>query len=395
MDRSSETGESSLLSKTPSKRMSNSKPPLVNSRSRASENAFSHGAVYSVSTHRGKLASERRSASNSLLFAFGNIPFLPGKVETIPPSSPPKVSMPSKYENKRHIHEIFTPALACHVAQFACASSIARRCKSGRFALFLTRDGDVYKAGEKLVESAELEEHVKRPPLLVRTLVRERALRGKVVKMVACGPAHAAAVTRCGELLCWGNASDGKLGHGDRRKAAAEFPQRVVDLSGVRICAVACGAAHTVALTTQGKLYSWGRGANGRLGHGNSRTLWKPKLVDYFTEKGGWRRGLKSRTAGLGRKPVSESRPIVELAKGISRRFSLHSASGQREDSARGPTIAHVYAGLAFTMAISVDGNAYCFGAGEEGQCATPIATDALFPALVNTLAQHVWTSTS
>ena len=201
--------------------------------------------------------------------------------------------------------------------------------------------------------------------------------------------AHAAAVTRCGELLCWGNASDGKLGHGDRRKAAAEFPQRVVDLSGVRICAVACGAAHTVALTTQGKLYSWGRGANGRLGHGNSRTLWKPKLVDYFTEKGGWRRGLKSRTAGLGRKPVSESRPIVELAKGISRRFSLHSASGQREDSARGPTIAHVYAGLAFTMAISVDGNAYCFGAGEEGQCATPIATDALFPALVNTLAQR------
>ena len=332
--------------------------------------------------------------ASTRLLAFGNIPFLAengltARGDLSPASSPGAPTLRSRGHDS-HIHEIWTAALAQGVVQIACATCATKRTTAGRFALFLTGDGDVYKAGEKVIESNELEECVKRPPLLVRTLVRERALRGRVVTAVACGPAHAAAVTSCGKLLSWGNSSDGRLGHGDRRKAAdflagAEYPQQVMDLSSAHITQCACGASHTVALTAQGDVYTWGRGANGRLGHGNSRTLWKPKLVDYFTDKGWRRRGGAREQA---RKSAPESRPLWNLPR-ASRRLSLQGSAPTQDPKLQAPTISQVAAGAAFTVVISACGNAFCFGAGDDGQCATPIATDALLPVLVKPLAQH------
>ena len=43
-------------------------------------------------------------------------------------------------------------------------------------------------------------------------------------------------------------------------------PVLIHHLRDVKIAAVACGAHHTLCLSDDGKVYSWGRGANGRLG---------------------------------------------------------------------------------------------------------------------------------
>lgn len=48
---------------------------------------------------------------------------------------------------------------------------------------------------------------------------------------------------------------------------------------------IACGSGHTVALTTEGEVYSWGRGDDGRLGHGDngwSKSIFLV-LVDFGT----------------------------------------------------------------------------------------------------------------
>lgn len=37
---------------------------------------------------------------------------------------------------------------------------------------------------------------------------------------------------------------------------------------------VACGSAHTLACTADGRLFSWGEGAGGRLGLGDERGRW-------------------------------------------------------------------------------------------------------------------------
>ena len=44
---------------------------------------------------------------------------------------------------------------------------------------------------------------------------------------------------------------------------------RLVGSGHVKFTSVACGAGHTLALTANGPLFSFGRGAFGALGHGD------------------------------------------------------------------------------------------------------------------------------
>lgn len=42
------------------------------------------------------------------------------------------------------------------------------------------------------------------------------------------------------------------------------------DLTGKSISGIDCGASHTVAVTDDGQVYTWGRGKFGALGHGDT-----------------------------------------------------------------------------------------------------------------------------
>lgn len=56
-------------------------------------------------------------------------------------------------------------------------------------------------------------------------------------------------------------------------------PRVVEALRGKDIVDIACGGAHSAALTARGELYSWGKGRYGRLGHGDGEDQLRPKLV--------------------------------------------------------------------------------------------------------------------
>lgn len=47
--------------------------------------------------------------------------------------------------------------------------------------------------------------------------------------------------------------------------------------------AIACGGAHSACLTARGRIYTWGKGRYGRLGHGDSEDQLVPKLVNNIT----------------------------------------------------------------------------------------------------------------
>ena len=42
---------------------------------------------------------------------------------------------------------------------------------------------------------------------------------------------------------------------------------------------VACGTKHTIAMTTKGTCFSFGFGADGRLGLGDEETKYRPKRI--------------------------------------------------------------------------------------------------------------------
>ena len=108
---------------------------------------------------------------------------------------------------------------------------------------------------------------------------------------VGAGNVHMAAVTQSGRLFTWGNGAWGKLGHGDGERSE-EAPKQVAALADEHVVAVAGGNGHTAAVTRSGRLYTWGLGDSGELGHGTSMQDWEhgsgqlmPKPVDALSDE--------------------------------------------------------------------------------------------------------------
>ena len=95
---------------------------------------------------------------------------------------------------------------------------------------------------------------------------------------VNSGGKHCLALSVDGEVYSWGEGDDGKLGHGN--KTSCDRPRVIEALRGKDISFIACGGAHSAAITATGELYTWGKGRYGRLGHGDSEDQTRPKLVE-------------------------------------------------------------------------------------------------------------------
>lgn len=100
---------------------------------------------------------------------------------------------------------------------------------------------------------------------------RVPGLVGVFITAIACGRTHSIAIDAAGALWSWGGGDDGALGHGDTRTRSE--PERCMALATKVMVGVACGSRHSLALSSEGALYSWGWGVYGQLGHGdvNSR----------------------------------------------------------------------------------------------------------------------------
>uniref|UniRef100_A0A673ATW6 Alsin Rho guanine nucleotide exchange factor ALS2 a n=1 Tax=Sphaeramia orbicularis TaxID=375764 RepID=A0A673ATW6_9TELE len=70
------------------------------------------------------------------------------------------------------------------------------------------------------------------------------------------------------EVWSWGRGSEGQLGHGDQ--LARLQPLCIKSLTGEEVIKVAAGSHHSLAVTAQCQVYSWGSNMCGQLGHVNS-----------------------------------------------------------------------------------------------------------------------------
>ncbi|EOD04415.1 hypothetical protein EMIHUDRAFT_453905 [Emiliania huxleyi CCMP1516] len=93
--------------------------------------------------------------------------------------------------------------------------------------------------------------------LLPPTLVGGQ-LRGERVRSIAAAELHNLAVTEEGAVFSWGDATFGKLGHGNLVDWPA--PRRVEALRGTQVGAVATGPRHSLAVAADGRVFGWGFG---------------------------------------------------------------------------------------------------------------------------------------
>ncbi|CAM9540808.1 unnamed protein product, partial [Choristocarpus tenellus] len=75
---------------------------------------------------------------------------------------------------------------------------------------------------------------------------------------VAGGEAHTLIVSKFGDIYSFGRGREGQLGHGNKHQTALAKPTKVSNLINANVVSVACGAHHSLAVTASGRVYHWG-----------------------------------------------------------------------------------------------------------------------------------------
>lgn len=106
---------------------------------------------------------------------------------------------------------------------------------------------------------------------------RVEALRSKKVVMSSAGYGHTVVCSKDGKVFTFGFGQHGALGHSDLQpkdekgnEAICSLVPRLVDtLASRKVISIAAGANHTVLCTDAGEVFTFGQGSQGQLGHGH------------------------------------------------------------------------------------------------------------------------------
>jgi len=105
--------------------------------------------------------------------------------------------------------------------------------------------------------------------LMIPTILPHTAIGMSDVTMVFAASYHTMAVNSEGRLLVWGYGRFGQLGLGTYNDIPTPTPLGEMAFGGSEVLTVGCGPSHTLVVTTDGLLYTFGSGSVGKLGHGD------------------------------------------------------------------------------------------------------------------------------
>lgn len=99
------------------------------------------------------------------------------------------------------------------------------------------------------------------------------------IVQLACGISHSIAINEWGQAYAWGSNTVGQLGI-ENINYHQTLPKIIKEISTKHIVQIACGDFHSLCLTNNGELYSWGSNKYGQLGLGyESDVVAKPTLI--------------------------------------------------------------------------------------------------------------------
>ncbi|CDP18270.1 unnamed protein product [Coffea canephora] len=202
--------------------------------------------------------------STGQLFTFGD-----GTFGVLGHGDRENVTFPREVESLSGLRTI---AVACGVWHTAAvveviATQSSASVSSGK--LFTWGDGDKNRLG-----------HGDKEPRLKPTCVP--ALIDYNFHKIACGHSLTVGLTTSGHVFTMGSTVYGQLGN---PQSDGKLPCSVEDKLGEVVEEIACGAYHVAALTSKNEVYTWGKGANGRLGHGDVEDRKTPTLVEALKDR--------------------------------------------------------------------------------------------------------------
>ncbi|ETV99248.1 hypothetical protein, variant 1 [Aphanomyces invadans] len=195
----------------------------------------------------------------------------------------------------------------------------------------------------------------------------------EVVTDYAAGDNHALAVTEFGDVYSWGRGKDGELGHGDPRDDQP-VPLKIKGLQE-HIVNVACGNIHSMATTITGHVYMWG------LLHDEGPPTSTPD--DNESSSSGMLMGMAEVRASTQNDPIlarvvrdaeaayrEGTNEVSDFEQGVDKMTEhRHRQSVPRlATSLIGHFITKVSAGAGHNLALSANGEVFSCGYNEHGQ---------------------------
>ncbi|KAM7529011.1 hypothetical protein LguiB_032421 [Lonicera macranthoides] len=223
------------------------------------------------------------------------------------------------------------------------------------------------------------------------------SFKGVSVKMVAAGAEHTAAVTVDGEIYGWGWGRYGNLGLGDRNDRLV--PEKVSVGDGEKMVLVACGWRHTISVSSSGGLYTYGWSKYGQLGHGDFEDHLVPHKLEALEEhiisqiSGGWRHTMalssEGKLYGWGWNKFGQ----VGVGDNVDHCSPMEVKFPQEQK------VVQISCGWRHTLAVTERNNVFSWGRGTNGQLGNKESMDRNTPTIIDALSddgssgQHLETS--
>jgi RCC1 and BTB domain-containing protein len=184
----------------------------------------------------------------------------------------------------------------------------------------LTKSGTCFSWGELGFGTQTCEKR----PKLIKGLLNENVVQ------IICGLRHSLVLTKSGELYGFGYNYFGQIGCGNNSNQLT--PIKIIGFNSEKIVSIACGGYHSLVLTDEGQVYSWGYNSHGQLGLGNKAHQNRPQKINLNNN---------------------------QIVKSIS-------------------------CGWNHSLLLTIDGNIYAFGDNKFGQLGNGNTTEQLNPVKIN-----------
>ena len=190
-------------------------------------------------------------------------------------------------------------------------------------------------------------------------------------KQVSCGRNHTAATKTDGTLWTWGYNTVGRLGTNDTTN---RFTPVTTFAGGTDWKQVSAGDQHTAAIKTDGTLWTWGSGTNGR--HGTNDTISRSTPVTTFVGGTNW----KQVSCGQGHTAAIKTDGTLWTWGSNSFSIFLFGQLGTNDTITRSTPVTtfvggtnwkQVSCGRNHTAAIKTDGTLWTWGSENYGQLGT------------------------
>ncbi|XP_029986375.1 probable E3 ubiquitin-protein ligase HERC3 [Sphaeramia orbicularis] len=187
------------------------------------------------------------------------------------------------------------------------------------------------------------------------------------VSQVACGSQHSVALTKDGQVYTWGVDSRGQLGLG-KKTPVVHSPEQVRGLCSVPVVEITAGGEQSFGLSVSGSVFSWGRNHRGQLGLGDTEDRHTPTHVHSLDMK-------KTVHVSCGEDHTAVlTKDGAVFTFGSGQHGQLGHNSFRDELRPRlvaefwGSKVTQVACGRHHTLALTESKKIYSFGCGEQGQ---------------------------